>query len=55
MFLKLLGEKGLVKFVKVFLTSIKSINPKQKYPHINESYAFILQIFVFIFLSPINF
>ena len=32
--------------VKVFPTSIKSIKPIQKYPHIIESYACVLKIFV---------
>ena len=52
--LKLFGEKGFVNSVKVFPASIKSINPIQKYPHIIESYACILKIFVFMFLLPIN-
>ena len=33
----------------------KSTNPNQMYPHIIESYACILKIFVVIFLLPINF
>ena len=53
-FLKLFGEKRFVNLVKVFPASIKSINPIQKYPHIIESYACILKIFVFMFLLPIN-
>ena len=32
----------------VFLASIKSIKPVQKYPHIIESYACVLKIFVAI-------
>ena len=44
----------LVNLIKVFPASIKSINPIQKYPHIIESYACILKIFVFMFLLPIN-
>ena len=40
--------------VKVFLASIKSINSIQKYQHVDESYAYILKIFVFMFLLPIN-
>ena len=51
--LKLFGEKRFVKSVKVFPASIKSINPIQKYPHIIESYACILKIFVSMFLLPI--
>ena len=54
-FLKLFGEKRLVKSVKVFLANIKSINPIQKYLHIIESYAYILKTFVFMFLLPIDF
>ena len=46
--LKLFGEKKIVNSVKVFPTSIKSIKPIQKYPHIIESYACILKIFVVI-------
>ena len=53
-FLKLFGEKRFVNSVKVFPASIKSINPIQKYPHIIESYACILKIFVFMFLLLIN-
>ena len=34
--------------VKVLPASIKSTNPIQKYPHITESYACILKIFVTI-------
>ena len=33
---------------------MKSINPIQNYPHIIESYDFVLKIFVFTFLLPIN-
>ena len=47
-FLKFFGEKRFVNSVKVFPASIKSINPIQKYPHIIESYACILKIFVVI-------
>ena len=52
--LKLFGEKRFVNSVKVFPTSIKSINLIHKYLHIIESYACILKIFVFMFLLPIN-
>ena len=55
MFLKLFGEKRLVYSVKIFPSSIKSINPLQKYPHIIESCACILKIFVVIDKEwPIN-
>ena len=47
-FLKLLGEKRLVKSVKILSLSIKSINSTQKYPHITESDAGILKPFVTI-------
>ena len=40
---------------KAVILSIKSIKPLQNYPHIIESYACILKIFVFMFLFPINF
>ena len=49
-FLKLFGEKRFVFSVKVFLEIIKSINPIQKYPHIIESYACILKIFLVMIL-----
>ena len=38
-FFKLFGQKRLVKSVKVFPASIKSINLMQKYPHSIESFA----------------
>ena len=47
-FSKLFGEKRFVNSVKVFPASIKSIKPIQKYPHIIESYACILKIFIVI-------
>ena len=49
-FLKLFDEKRFVYLVKFFPASIKPINPIQKYPHIIESYACILKIFVLMFL-----
>ena len=54
-FLKLFGEKGLVKPVSLLPLSIKSINPIQKYPHIIELYACILKMLVCVFLLPISF
>ena len=48
--LNLFGEKRFAYSVQVFLASRKSINPIQKHPHIIESYACILKIFVVIFL-----
>ena len=53
-FIKLFGEKKSVYSVKIFPASIKSIKPIQKYPHIIESYACILKIFVVMFLLLIN-
>ena len=50
-FLKLFGEKRFLNSVKVFLLSIKSINPIQKYPHITESFACTRKMLVFMFLS----
>ena len=47
-FLKLFDEKRFVYSVKVFPLNIKSINPIQKYPHIIESYACILEILVVV-------
>ena len=53
-FLKLFGEKKFVYSVKVFPARIKSIKPIKKCPHIIESYACILKMFVVIFLLLIN-
>ena len=53
-YLKLFDEKIFAKSVKVFSLNIKSINPIQKYPHIIESYACILKMFVLMFLFLIN-
>ena len=49
----LLGENKLIYSNKVLLFNIKWINPIQKHPHIIESHACMLTIFV-IFLLPIN-
>ena len=54
LFLKLFGAKRFVYSVNVFPASIKSIKPIQKYPHIIESYACILKMFVLMFLLLIN-
>ena len=35
----------MVKSAKVLPASIKLINPIQKYPHITESFGYILKIF----------
>ena len=48
-------ENRLVKSIKVFPANMKSKNPMQKYPHIIELFDSILNMFVFIFLCPINF
>ena len=53
-FSNLFGEKRFVYLVKVFPLNIKSINPKQKYPQISESYACTLKMFVLMFLFLIN-
>ena len=53
-FLKLFGEKRFIHSVKVFPASTKSIHPIQKYPHITESCACILKMFVLMFLLLIN-
>ena len=52
--MKLFGEKRFVNSIKVFPASIKLINPIRKYPHIIESYASIVKIFVFMLLLPTN-
>ena len=54
-FLKLFGAKRLVKSVKVFSGSIKSINPIEKYSHIIESNACILKIFAKTYQQMYNF
>ena len=54
-FLKLFGEKRLVKSVKLLPLNIKLINTIQKYSHITELYACILKIFASMFLLPISF
>ena len=54
-FLKLFGEKILVKSVKLLALNIKLIYPIQKYPHITESYACFLKIFAIMFLLLIKF
>ena len=52
--MKLFGEKTFVYSVKLLPSNIKLINLIQKYPHIIESYACILKIFVLMFLLSIN-
>ena len=57
-FLKLFGEKRLVKSVKLLPLNIKSTNPVQKYPHVTQSYACILKnicYYVFIINKFFNF
>ena len=49
-----LGEYKFAYSNNFLPLNMKSINPIQKYPHIIESCAWILVIFV-IFLSPMNF
>ena len=54
--LKSLVTKRLVKSVKVVPAGIKLINPIQKHPHVIQSCACILKIFVVIDKEPsINF
>ena len=53
--MKLFGEKRLVKSVKLLPLRIKLINPIQKFPHITESYACILKMFLVMFLLSTNF
>ena len=48
------GENMLVKPAKVLPARIKSINPKQKYPHIIESFAYTRKMLAFMFLFSIN-
>ena len=52
--MKLLGEKRFAYSAKVFPLSKKSINPIQKHPHIIESYACNLKMFILMFLLLIN-
>ena len=51
----LLGENKFIESNKLLALNIKSINPIQKYLHITESYAYVLKMFVIIFLFPMNF
>ena len=53
--MKLFGEERFVKSVKLLPLIIKSINLIQKYPHITESYACYLKMFVTIVELSINF
>ena len=53
-FSKLFAEKRFVYSVIVFPLNIKSINPMQKYPHITESCACTLKMFLLLFLLLIN-
>ena len=53
-FSKVFGEKRFAYSVKPFPLNIKSINPMQTYPHIIESYACILKMFVLMFLFLTN-
>ena len=48
-------ENKLACSNKLLPYNIKSINSIQKFPHMIESYACTLKIFVVIFLLPINF
>ena len=54
-FLYSLGQNKFVYSNKRLPFNMKPINPIQKYPHIIESYACTLQIFVVIFFFPMNF
>ena len=42
----------LVKWVNFLPASIKSMNPMQNYPHINEFFACSRKMFAFMFLFP---
>ena len=53
-FLKSYGENKLVNCNSVLRANIKSINAKQKYPHIIESYACNLNTLLIVSLFPIN-
>ena len=44
----------LVKSIKLFPVNIKSMNPMQKYPHIIELSACILNMFVLMVLCSVN-
>ena len=45
----------LVKSVSVLPTSIKSMNPMQKYPHITELFARTRKMLPIMILFPTNF
>ena len=53
-FSKLFGEKRFVYSVKVLPLNLKSINSIKKYPHITESHACTLKMFVLMFLFLVN-
>ena len=53
--LYLLGENKFVYSTKLLPFNMKSINPIQKYPHVVESYAYILWVFFVICLFLMNF
>ena len=53
-FLKSYRENKFVKSVNSLPSSIKSINPMQKYPHITESFASTRKMLAIMFLLPTN-
>ena len=53
-FLEIIRGKKQVKSIKLLPANIKSTNPLQKYPHITELSACILNMFVLMFLCSIN-
>ena len=53
-FLEIIRRKQASKINQTFPAKMKSMNPIRKYPNIIELPACILNMFVFVFLCPIN-
>ena len=53
-FLRIIRGKKLLYSVKFLISSIKSINSMKNYPHIVELFAYILKMFVFMFLLTLS-
>ena len=53
-FLRIIRGKKLLYSVKFLISSIKSINSMKNYPHIVELFAYILNVFVFMFLLTLS-
>ena len=54
LFLKIITRKQTSESIKLLTANIKPMNPIQKYSHIFDLSACILNMFVLMFLCPIN-